>query len=170
MLLGASTQRAEKNIPVSSQGMWVFQGQGGSRRGPGSSFRFLEDPHSVLRKLRGGASSPWRRVQMALISTHFRSSSATFTSASARLSSSFRMWASAFICAARMDPVRERAGPGQAHPVSQLGCPLAASLATCLILLEHPHLSSSPFSININPEPLGWHTAPHLWAPADLTH
>ena len=42
---------------------------------------------------------------MALISTWFHSSSATFASASARLSSSFQMWASAFICSARMDPV-----------------------------------------------------------------
>ena len=139
MLLGASTQRAEENIPVSSQGMWVFQGQRGSRRGPGSSFRFLEDPHSVLRKLRGGASSPWRRVQMALISTHFRSSSATLASASARLSSSFWMWASAFICTARMDPVRERAGPGQAHPVP-------AGLLSCSLPGHLPHPFRTPSS------------------------
>lgn len=93
-----------------------------------------------LRKLWGGESSPWRRVLMALISAWFRSSSATLALASDKLSSSFRTWASAFICSGRTNPVGKWGGPGQARLASQLRCPSAASQATYLILLEHPCL------------------------------
>ena len=133
MLLGASTQRAEENIPVSSQGMWVFQGQTGSGRGPGSSFRFLDDPHSVLRKLRGGASSPWRRVQMALISTHFRSSSATLASASARLSLSIHL--------------HSENGPSEGTSRPRPGPPcFPAGLLSCSLPGHLPHPFRTPSS------------------------
>lgn len=78
-----------------------------------------------LRKLQGGTSSPCRRVLMALISAWFRSSSATLALASDKLSSSFRMWASAFICSGRMNPVGKwGAGP----PCFPLGSPSADCL------------------------------------------
>lgn len=66
-----------------------------------------------FRKLQGGVSSPWRRVLMALISAWFLSSSATLALASTKLSSSFRTWASAFICSGRMHSVGKWGGPGK---------------------------------------------------------
>lgn len=106
-----------------------------------------------LGKLQGEACSPCRRVLMALISAWFRSSSATLALASAKLSSSFRMWASAFICSRKMYPVGK--WRSQAKP---------SLLSTWVPLVQPPRLpplsfQNVPISEPSPPIPLA---LPHL--------
>lgn len=107
----------------------------------------------VLRKLQGGVSSPCRRVLTALISAWFRSSSATLALASDKLSSSFRMWASAFICSGRMNSVWKWGTGPPCFPSEFPWCSLVDYLPSpSRMSLSQNHLLPNPRSLSLPTE------------------